>query len=289
MESTEKLPPKRRLTPDAKKILNGQSPHDRARQKQQIVCKWVYYHGVSTAEIINQVAGQKAPGYAKKLVEKGLLVASRTISGSPKYFYTLSKAGLNLASEFSIAPIEYKCLSPSKLSQTIFDHNFAVQKISLAAREYGFKYQTQAQVALKHTLGAKIPDGVLVDKDNNKIAIEVEFSQKFGRTLDMMISAIANSLDKNEYTCYFIFARSQAIIKNYSKAILPGEVIDHWEKNKNGIWVTNEENRRKVPDWLHEKVFFLDIEQPFKDHRPSQHDLVATVFQHSGTSQLKVV
>jgi len=268
MENTEELKPQLRHTPDAKKLLNGLSPHDRGRQKQQLVCRWLYAHGVSTADIINQVAGQKAPGYAKKLVDKGLLIASRTISGSPQYFYTLSKVGLNLATEFSLELLEYKCLSPSKLSQTLFDHNFAVQRISLAARAHGFKYRSQAQVALKHAPGAKIPDGVWLDSNNTKIAIEVEFSQKFSRTLDTMIWAIAESLNKNEYSCYFIFARSQAIIKNYSKSIQPGEIIDFWEKNKNGVWVTNEENRRKVPDWLHEKVFFLDIEQPFVDPRP---------------------
>jgi hypothetical protein len=268
METTQDSQRPARVTPDAKKLLNGKSPHERGQEKVQIVCRWVYHHGTSTAEIINAVSGQKAPGYAKKLVDKGLLVASQTISGSPKLFYTLSKAGLNLASEFSLTPIDYKCLSPSKLSQTLFDHNFAVQKIYLAARKkHPFKYQSQAQLALKHNVGVKIPDAVWIDKDEKRIAIEVEFSQKHGRQLDMMIHAMKDSLENDEYSCYFIFARSQAVIKNYSNAISRGQVVDYWAKNRNGNWVVDEDRREKVPDWLASRVFFFDIEQPFKDPR----------------------
>jgi hypothetical protein len=274
METSKEAPSPARVTPDAKKLLNGQSPHQRGQEKQRIVCRWVYYHGATTADIVNLVSGQKAPGYAKKLVDKGLLVASQTISGSPKFFYTLSKAGLNLASEFSPIPVEYKCLSPSKLSQTLFDHNFAVQKISLSAKEsHGFKYLSQAQLALRHEAGAKIPDAVWQDKNGRSIAVEVEFSQKHGRPLDMMIRAMKDSLEKREYSCYFIFARSETVIKNYSKAISKGEVTDFWVKNKNGNWVIEEEKREKVPDWLSEKVFFFNIEKSFVDPRKIDFDL----------------
>jgi hypothetical protein len=274
METSKEAPSPARVTPDAKKLLNGQSPHQRGQEKQRIVCRWVYYHGATTADIVNLVSGQKAPGYAKKLVDKGLLVASQTISGSPKFFYTLSKAGLNLASEFSPIPVEYKCLSPSKLSQTLFDHNFAVQKISLSAKEsHGFKYLSQAQLALRHEAGAKIPDAVWQDKNGRSIAVEVEFSQKHGRPLDMMIRAMKDSLEKREYSCYFIFARSETVIKNYLKAISKGEVTDFWVKNKNGNWVIEEEKREKVPDWLSEKVFFFNIEKSFVDPRKIDFDL----------------
>jgi len=150
-----------------------------------------------------------------------------------------------------------------------------VQKISLDAREKaGFAYQSQAQIALRHAAGAKIPDAVWHDKIGDyKIAVEVEFSQKFGRKLDQTIAAIVDSLQNREYRCYFFFVRHSAISTNYGKAIEPGATYDIWEKNERGAWIFFQENRRVVPTWLIERVFFMDANEPFKDPRQLEFDL----------------
>jgi hypothetical protein len=264
---------KARKMPDLK-LEAGESSRARGRKKERDVCSWLYVNGVSTAEIINSVSGQKAPGFAKKMVNKGLLAASKTVSGSPTFFYTLTKSGLDLAMSIAAQPVHYKCMEPHKLSQTIFSHNFCVQKISLEARErYGFSFQSQAQIAVKHSSGVKVPDAVWLDKNGDRIAVEVEFSQKFGRVLDQTIVSIVNSLEKSEYRCYFFFVRSPVIAENYARAMAPGTVYDVWEKNQRGGWMYLEANRKAVPHWLIDRVFFLDANLPFEDPRPLAFDL----------------
>jgi len=143
-----------------------------------------------------------------------------------------------------------------------------VQRISLQARKtHGFKYQSQPQLALRHLAGAKIPDAVWVDRDQKKIAIEVEWSQKFGRKLDITIDAIIDSLEERRYECYFFFVRSPAITINYSAAMTPGKPLTRWKKTEHGRWIADQENIGLIPPWLLGKIFFLPVTKLFVDPR----------------------
>ena len=57
----------KRVPPRASDYLNGDSPMKRAKDKLIRVLVWIYLHGFSTAEIIRQLSGQKARGYAARM------------------------------------------------------------------------------------------------------------------------------------------------------------------------------------------------------------------------------
>ena len=264
---TDEEKPKKPM-PDLK-LKEGETPQQRGSQKIMDVLTWLYRFGVSTADIINLVSGQLKPGFAKRLADKGLIVATLTESGQPKYFYTLSQEGHDIAASYAPIPIRYRYFEPYKIKQSKFSHDFCAQRLSLeASKRNGFEVHSQAQIAVRHKAGAKIPDAVWVDKDKQRIAVEVEFTQKSKRDLDQTITAIIRSLEADEYSCYFYFVRADVIATNYTRAMSPGATIDHWEKNPRGAWTFFKENREAVPASLIDRIFFMAADKPFEDPRP---------------------
>ena len=260
---------KDRFIPVAKNYLNGESSIQRHKNKTYKVCKWILFHGIVSAEVIKMVAQQKNNSLPKQMVIEGLLFETKTTSGTPKFFYTLTRTGMDFATSFSRDYVDYnKYLSPLKLSQANFQHDLQIQKLSLMAiRKFGIKYLSQSQMMIRQTRGVKVPDGLWLDNSNKKIAIEVEYSQKFGRVLDMTISSILESLREGRYDYYFYFVRSQIIQTNYSEAMKGGKVISKHVKNDKNIWIKDMKNIEIVPDWLSEKVFFL-MEDKWLDEFP---------------------
>ena len=80
MQEDQQQKPKR-VPPRASDYLNGDSPMKRAKDKLTRVLVWIYLHGFSTAEIIREVSGQKARGYAARLAKAGYLIETKTESG----------------------------------------------------------------------------------------------------------------------------------------------------------------------------------------------------------------
>ncbi|TDK66433.1 hypothetical protein [Sapientia aquatica] len=261
------IPITKKRMPIAKKYLNAESPVERHRKKLLRVCKWALCHGVVSAEIIKNVAHQQNNSLPKQMIKKGLLIENKTVSGWPRFFYTLSQAGLDLATSYSPNFIDYnKYLSPQKISQTKFEHDFSVQKLSLLAiQKFGVKYLSQAQMATRHVKGTKIPDALWIHKNIFKIAVEIEYSQKFGRILDETLSAIIQSLVAGEFHYYYFFVRSNVIKTNYIDAMKGGRHIHSYIKNDQNRWVKDTNKLEVIPDWLLDKVFFMQEENLLGD------------------------
>lgn len=261
------LPPDKKFVPNAKDYLNGVSPIEQSKIKKRRVCRWCLNHGAMSADLIKSVAGQKSNGLAKQYVNCGLLIETRTKSGTPRFFYTLTQPGEDLANCYASYQMDYnKYRSPLKISQANFDHDFQVQKLSLLAiSQFGMKYVSQAQLSIRHTTGVKVPDALWIDANKIKIAIEVEYSQKFGRILDNTISAMIQSLIDHEYDCYYFFVRSTVIQTNYLAAMQGGRELNRYVKNDKNRWVKDLEGARIIPDWFVDRVFFMLADQPLID------------------------
>ena len=98
-----------------------------------------------------------------------------------------------------------------------------------------------------------------------KIAVEIEYSQKFGRILDETLSAIIQSLVAGEFHYYYFFVRSNVIKTNYIDAMKGGRHIHSYIKNDQNRWVTDTNKLEVIPDWLLDKVFFMQEENLLGD------------------------
>jgi len=246
---------KPKYIPNAKLLLNGQSPHARGWEKKRKVLDWIYRHGYSTADIIRQVAGQKAPGYSKKLKEAGLIVETRTtVAEIPKFFYTLSKAGLEIAERYAENLLNYRFMEPYKLSQAQFRHNFTAQKLTAdaLAAKVAHEYTTPMMAASKNMPDQKKPDACWQDCEGNWIAVEVEFTQKFGTELFQMFDAMVTSLLNETFKAYFIYSDSMPILKKYLAAM---QSVEEKSKDKS--------------TWLIARTYFILLEgkKEFEDPR----------------------
>lgn len=258
--------------PDARFYLStrysGKSPAEAGAIKCRKVCAWIYRHGFSSASLINCISGQQAPGYANKLVKAGYLIATPSASGTPKFIYTLSDAGLELASAHAEYPIDYKWMEPWKISQTLVQHDLIVQEIAFdGIHSLGFEYISKQELALKHDKGVKVPDGLFLApsledaSETERICFEVEWSQKTGKKLDWTVDAISSAFLDGLYDWFFYYVRADVIANNYAKAMAPGAALRRWKKLPNGTDIRDLPNDTVVPKGLLERVKFILIDR----------------------------
>ena len=267
--------PKSKFIPNPREYMEGKNSHQQFQHKLNNALLWLYHNGYASDDVICTVAGQKKRGFGKHLVRKGYCAETKTKSGSPKFFYTLSKHGHDHATALVNEPMHIeKYLTPLKLSQNNLEHDLLTQRISLRAiKKYEFRFRSKYQTSLAHLKGQKIPDALWIDRHNFKIAVEVELSQKFGRQLDETVAAIVNSIEQGIFDCYFFFVRSPAITTNYSRKMQGGTKIPIWYKDHKNMWIKSSEIQLTVPGWVKDKVFFMPAEENFIDPRPIEFGL----------------
>lgn len=265
----------RRKTPRVGDYLGDMSPNQRAHEKAEMAVQWVYEWGVTTDALLCQVVGQERRGYASFLTTKGLLVRTPTESGGfqrgvPKYFYTLSEAGVAAAERHAL-PLRYPELNTGKVVQRLLRHNLVAQQITcdLMPRLVGQKYFSERRLATRMAGKLKRPDAVVVMHDH-KIAVEIELSAKWDRDLDQfisgMIALLAEEDESSRVDGFIILSDSKAIIERYKQAIQPGTQLRLWEKDQMGKWV----NRRFFeiePDFCKKVGFYYlpDWESVYRD------------------------
>ncbi len=116
-----------RKTVNPHDFLDGQSPQNRAKEKLKKTLDWIYRWGFTTEKVIHLLSGQQAHTYAKSLVNRGYLVETKTITGSPKFFYTLSEIGLQAAEREALEVYEYKESNAYKVNQALIRHHVLAQ------------------------------------------------------------------------------------------------------------------------------------------------------------------
>ncbi len=248
-----------RSVPTAAHYLQGQSPRARGREKQANVLEWVYCWGFSTAEIIRKVAGQKANGYAKFLTDKGLLRATRTASGVPRDYYTLTETGLQEAVRETSQDHPYVELDPYRLKQAQIRHYRLAQLATIGALENDLieDFQTERMLGRADAPGVKRPDVIWEVSDNTRWAVEIELSGKWGQKMDEFVSNIYSALRSGTYERFCIVTDSPALEVRYRNAIQEPSV-PVWQKTSKGVW--EKVDMLRLPSWLPQKVNFQLIE-----------------------------
>ena len=252
----------KRTTPRASDYLGGESPRARGERKRRRVLNWVYRWGYSSAEIIRQVAGQQAKGYANGLVKKGWLAQTKTESGTPRFLYTLSQSGLQESERMSDDLLRYPEIDPYKINQQQVRHYLLAQSATTNAQAANaiVDFLTERQFdQAGDKPGEKRPDVLWLLPSDEKIGVEIELSAKWDRRLNEFVFGVARALQRTtdkpaEYQRFAIVSDSPAIVRRYQAAMQPGSDLPIWIKNKRGHWQI--EKVIPVPAWLIERVDF---------------------------------
>lgn len=248
-----------RKPPIAAEFLEGVSPRERGRQKQAAVLDWVYRWGHSTADIIRQVSGQQANGYAKRLTEKGLLRATKTESGSPKQYFTLTQSGLEDVERRAYDLHNYVEIDPYRVNQQQLRHYMLAQRATINAIDEDEidDFLTERMTHAADTTGKKRPDVTWIMPNESRWGIEIELSAKWDRRLDQFVFDICNALANKEYARFCVVTDSHAIESRYRQAFAQSQ-IPTWTKNGRGHW--EKTGAVNLPSELLDQVTFLFLE-----------------------------
>lgn len=245
---------------------SGKNPRQIGRESRLKILKWIYCWGYTSSSIAQLLLNRTSGGYVQKLAKQNWLVATKTKSGLPSSYFTLSQIGLEEVERHSLTLSKYPEIDQFKVDQTKIRHYLIAQESTIRALESGVivGYETERMFHNKgDMLGVKRPDVVWITSTGSRIAGEIELSAKWERALDefklKIVRALkANSDSKSEFNRFIIISDSKAIIERYQKAMQPGAEVSSWIKNGRGHWVI--EKTYSIPEWLITKVDFQLIE-----------------------------
>lgn len=239
----------------------GSSPRKISLESRMTIINWNYLWGYTSSSIIQDRLGRTSGGYGNKLAAQGWLTATKTESGIPRVFYTLTEMGLQEAERYAPELYRYPESDPYRVNQKLLRHNLLAQKITIDAIRSGLisGFETERMLAKKgDKSGVKRPDVVLITTNKLRIGIEVELSAKWARDLDDFVLGIVRALDstthESNFSRFTIASDSPAIIDRYKKAMAPGARLNTWVKNQRNHWVVDK--TIMVPDWLILKIDF---------------------------------
>jgi len=246
----------------AKLTLTGKSPREIGEESKQKVINWIYKWGFTSSSLIQQLLGRTAGGYALKLCKQGFLVATKTITGSPISYFTLTERGLQEAERFAYDLYRYTEIDPFKVNQQQLRHYLIAQAATLNSLDAGaiVTFETERMFSTEgDKSGIKRPDTIWITKDGLRIGVEVELSAKWAKNFDQFVLGIILALhstnqNKAPFDRFIIFSDSKAIVDRYSLAMQPNSTFSIYEKDSRGHWTAKE--NKKVPDWLISKISF---------------------------------
>lgn len=240
----------------------GMSPRQLGVESKLKVIAWTYRWGYTSATIVQLLLKRTSAGYAQRLARQGWLISTKTVSGIPASFFTLSEQGLQEAERHSTSLYRYPEINPYKVNQQQIRHYLLAQTATINALMMSLivSYETERMFAKDgDRLGEKRPDVVWQNQKAQRIAVEIELSAKWGRDLDEFVLGIVRALQSSndkpaKFSRFAIVTDSPAIQKRYSNAMQPGTDLSLWKKDNRQHWAI--EKTVKVPDWLINKVDF---------------------------------
>ena len=246
---------------------SGKNPYELGLQSRLKTLEWIYRWGYTSSFVGQLLLDRTSGGYLQKLVNRNWLVATKTKSGLPASYFTLSEIGLQEVERHSLVLYKYAEIDQFKVDQTQIKHYLIAQESTIRALHSGviISYQTERMFLNQgDKLGSKRPDVLWVTKSDSHIGVEVELSARWGRLLDDFILKMIRSLKTNSETRpdldrFVIISDSKAIIERYKKSIQPGTNVSNWAKNSRGHWIVDK--TYKTPEWLITKVDFQLIER----------------------------
>lgn len=248
----------------SRKILakTGKSPQQLAEENKLKVINWIYLWGYTTPSIVQSLLNRTSAGYAKRLAETGSLNATKSASGTPAKFFTLSRQGLELAEYYTIKQFRYPEVDPQKVDQRLIRHNLISQiaTVNLLNAEAIQGYETERMFSMNGDQpNIKRPDVVWHLKNGLWVAVEIELSGKWDRDLDKFIFEIIQALKSDgnniaKLDRFAIVSDSPALQQRYSEAMQPNVSLKIWQKNNRQHWEIKE--TIQIPEWLITKVDF---------------------------------
>lgn len=243
----------------------GKSPRKLGEESRLKVIEWIYRWGYTTSTVIQSLLARTTGGYAKKLVRQGWLSATKTASGTPTVFYTLTAQGVQEAERNAKELYRYPELDPYKVNQSQIRHYLIAQMATMNGLNAGLitEYKTERMFDQEgDKAGLKRPDVVWHSQAGLIIAAEIELSAKWARDLDEFILGITRALESNgsvpaTYNRFAIISDSLAIIDRYRAAMQPDTDLHIWKKNQRHHWVIDK--TIKLPIWLIKKIDFQFI------------------------------
>ncbi len=240
----------------------GKSPRQIGDESRLKVIDWIYRWGFTSASIVQSILNRTSAGYAQKLARQGWLVATKTKSGLPNLFFTLSEQGRQEAERHAAALYRYPEIDPFRVNQQQIRHYLIAQSSTVNALNADAitDYETERMFSEEgDKSGVKRPDVAWMTKAGLRIGAEVELSAKWARDLDMFTLGIARALQSGgdkpaQYNRFAIISDSPAIINRYRAAMQPGAALYLWKKDQRGHWAIDK--AIKVPDWLINKIDF---------------------------------
>lgn len=220
----------------ASDYLEGLSPVAKGQINRLAVVDWLYKWGYSSAPLLQQLLKKQATGYAAAATKAGYLIQTKTDSGSPKYIYSLSESGLQLATKHSLKLFRYPEIEPFRINQVLIRHQLLAQQAALDALQNNMieDYLTERMIDEEgDKLGVKRPDVVFI-RGFSKTGVEIELSPKWDRKLDQFLLGIDNAFSTKAYALFMIYSDSPALIERYKKAI--EQPINRWVKDDRGHW-----------------------------------------------------
>lgn len=244
----------------------GKSPRQLGRESRLKILKWIYSWGYTSSSIGQLLLHRTSGGYLQKLAKQNWLVSTKTKSGLPASYFTLSQIGLEDAERHSLTLSKYSEIDQFKVEQSKIRHYLIAQESTIRALESGVivGYETERMfLSQGDMLGLKRPDIIWVTNLGSRLGVEVELSAKWERQLDDFVLKIIRALKSNddskpEFNRFIIISDSPAIIKRYQEAMQPGAEGSSWMKNSRGHWVVDK--IYKIPAWLITQVDFQLIE-----------------------------
>ena len=245
----------------------GKCPREIGHESLLKVIQWIYRWGYTTSSIIQVIVNRTSGGYANKLTNQGWLIYTKTSSGTPAGFYTLSEKGFAEAERHTQLVYNYQEINPFKVDQLQIRHDILSQASTLNGLRAGtiISYESDRMLAAEgDKFGQKRPDVVWTTKSQLRIAIEIELTAKWGQKLDEFILRVAAGLtiadDKSStFDRFVITSDSPAILSRYKDAVKPGAVVSTWKKSPRNHWV--QDKTEPVADWLISKVDFYLIKK----------------------------
>lgn len=222
------------------------SPSQIAELNERVIACWVYQWGYTSAGIIQQVLNKRASGWAALAVERGLLRALRTESGTPRSIYVLTEQGLAVAERHVDVLHPYQFLNPHRISQRLIRHSLVGQQCTLSVirTKQIQSYKTELQFHEGDRPGDKRPDVVWVTHSGERIGVEIELSAKWGNRFDdfiaRMVAAVSEKQDgSRSYDSFAVLTDSPALAERYKKSFHTGRELRAWHKTDAGLWASS--------------------------------------------------
>ena len=239
-----------KATAASRAALGGISPRTAGIERTKKALVWVYRWGWTTTALLDIAVGS---GVAARMILAGLLVKTPTVSagidGTPSHFLTLSRLGLEHATQLSDVELPYK-LNAARVPQGTLNHHETVQRLTVVRDKlFGDLSSFSTENELRHsgnlTPTDKIPDAAwnvfndTLFNDTNGIyrfAVEIELSPKWKQELDTFVYQSLLQLARKTYDGILIFSHSDALLARYKTAFEPGTRLQTWTRPA-GAWI----------------------------------------------------